>query len=108
MNSGSKALEQFHAMFANEALVLDKWFALQASACERQVPVLTKVKQLTQHADFHIKNPNRARSLIFSYCMSNPGAFHQKQTLLAMFFGQKKFSSSMPSTLKLQQDWPER
>ncbi len=86
---GDKALEQFHAMFANEALVLDKWFALQASACERQTPILTKVKQLTQHADFHIKNPNRARSLIFSYCMSNPGAFHKADASGYVFWAEK-------------------
>ncbi len=86
---GDKALELFHAMFSNEALVLDKWFALQASACERQTPVLTKVKQLTQHADFHIKNPNRARSLIFSYCMSNPGAFHKADASGYVFWAEK-------------------
>ena len=86
---GDKALELFHSMFSNEALVLDKWFALQASACERQTPVLTKVKQLTQHADFHIKNPNRARSLIFSYCMSNPGAFHKADASGYVFWAEK-------------------
>ena len=31
---------------------------------------------LMKHADFQIKNPNRARSLIFSYC-NNAGAFHR-------------------------------
>jgi aminopeptidase N len=30
-----------------------------------------------QHPDFNIRNPNRARSLIFSYCSANPGAFHR-------------------------------
>jgi aminopeptidase N len=27
--------------------------------------------------DFNLKNPNRARSVIFSYCSANPGAFHR-------------------------------
>jgi aminopeptidase N len=27
--------------------------------------------------DFSLKNPNRARSVIFSYCSANPGAFHR-------------------------------
>ena len=31
-------------------------------------------KQLMQHPDFNIRNPNRARSVIFSYCSANPGA----------------------------------
>jgi aminopeptidase N len=74
---GDKCLEQFHQQFANEALVIDKWFALQASATDRNGQILSKVKQLMQHPDFQVKNPNRARSLLFSYCMANPGAFHK-------------------------------
>ena len=30
-----------------------------------------------EQPDFQIKNPNRARSVIFSYCNANPGAFHR-------------------------------
>jgi len=30
-----------------------------------------------QHPDFNLRNPNRARALIFSYCNANPGAFHR-------------------------------
>jgi aminopeptidase N len=72
-----QALQRFHAMFKNEALVLDKWFALQAGAPDRGGNVLPAVKQLMQHPDFNIRNPNRARSVIFSYCSANPGAFHR-------------------------------
>lgn len=71
------ALQRFHALFKNEALVLDKWFALQAGAADRGGDVLPAVKQLMKHPDFTLKNPNRARSLIFSYCSANPGAFHR-------------------------------
>ncbi|RYY91539.1 MAG: aminopeptidase N, partial [Comamonadaceae bacterium] len=71
------ALQRFHALFKNEALVLDKWFALQAGAPDRGGNVLPVVKQLMKHADFNIRNPNRARSVIFSYCSANPGAFHR-------------------------------
>jgi aminopeptidase N len=35
------------------------------------------VKQLMQHADFTLKNPNRARSLIQAFCTANPAAFHR-------------------------------
>jgi aminopeptidase N len=72
-----QALQRFHAMFKNEALVLDKWFALQAGAPDRGGNVLPAVKQLMNHPDFNIRNPNRARSVIFSYCSANPGAFHR-------------------------------
>ncbi|HXD43076.1 MAG TPA: aminopeptidase N [Ramlibacter sp.] len=71
------ALQRFHAMFAGEPLVLDKWFALQAGAPDRGGNVLPAVKQLMNHPDFNIRNPNRARSVIFSYCSANPGAFHR-------------------------------
>ncbi|HSV34584.1 MAG TPA: DUF3458 domain-containing protein, partial [Ramlibacter sp.] len=72
-----QALQRFHALFKDEALVLDKWFALQAGAPDRGGNVLPAVKQLMNHPDFNIRNPNRARSVIFSYCSANPGAFHR-------------------------------
>jgi aminopeptidase N len=71
------ALALFHKMFQHEALVIDKWFALQAGAPDRAGDVLPRVRQLMQHADFSLRNPNRARSLIFSYCSANPAAFHR-------------------------------
>ncbi len=74
----AQALARFHAMFKDEALVLDKWFALQAGAPDRGGNVLPAVKELMKHPDFSLKNPNRARSLIFSYCSANPGAFHRQ------------------------------
>jgi aminopeptidase N len=71
------ALERFHAQFKEEALVIDKWFALQAGAPDRGGDVLPRVRALMQHPDFNLKNPNRARSLIFSYCSANPAGFHR-------------------------------
>jgi len=71
------ALQRFHDLYRQEALVIDKWFALQAGACDRGGDILPKVKQLLLHPDFEIKNPNRARSLIFSYCNGNPAGFHR-------------------------------
>ena len=32
--------------------------------------------QLLAHPAFNLKNPNRARSLIFSFCAANPAQFH--------------------------------
>ncbi|MEJ8857360.1 aminopeptidase N [Variovorax robiniae] len=72
-----QALARFHALFKDEALVIDKWFSLQAGAPDRGGDVLPLVKQLMKHPDFSLKNPNRARSVIFSYCSANPGAFHR-------------------------------
>lgn len=83
------ALERFHAMFKDEQLVLDKWFALQAGAPDRGGNILPAVRQLMQHPDFNIRNPNRARSLIFSYCSANPGAFHRPDAAGYVFWSER-------------------
>ena len=67
-------LDDFYRRWRGEPLVLDKWFAIQATApCER---TLTQVEQLGRHADYCITNPNRVRSLWASFSMSNPVVFH--------------------------------
>ena len=83
------ALARFHAQFKDEPLVLDKWFALQAGACDRGGQVLAQVKQLMNHPDFSLKNPNRARSVIFSYCSANPGAFHRADAAGYVFWSDR-------------------
>ena len=85
----AQALERFHALFKGEELVLDKWFALQAGACDRGGQILPLVKQLMNHPDFHLRNPNRARSLIFSYCNANPGAFHRGDAAGYVFWSER-------------------
>ena len=76
-----QALERFHAMFKHEALVIDKWFALQARTPEstgaNSGRVFQRAKALMAHPDFSLKNPNRARSLLFTLMMFNPAAFHR-------------------------------
>ena len=72
------ALERFHALFRDDALVLDKWFSLQAAAQEHgDGRVFERVKRLLSHPDFTLVNPNRARSLIGTFCNGNPAAFHR-------------------------------
>ncbi len=71
------ALHLFYEMFRHEPLVIDTWFSLQASTPEVDGKVLARVKQLLKHADFSLKNPNRARSLLSVFCHSNPGALHR-------------------------------
>lgn len=83
------ALARFHAMFKDEPLVIDKWFALQAGAPDRGGNVLLAVRQLMQHPDFSLKNPNRARSVIFSYCSANPGAFHRADAAGYVFWSDR-------------------
>jgi aminopeptidase N len=76
LHSGADAapyLHRFHDEFENEALVIDKWFAMQGASPHTGID---KVRELMQHPAFNIKNPNRARSLLFSYCNANPAQFH--------------------------------
>ncbi|GGE77099.1 aminopeptidase N [Massilia psychrophila] len=67
------ALHDFYQDFKNEALVIDKWFSMQAAAPDTDVKA---VRALMQHSAFNLKNPNRARSLVFSFCGGNPAQFH--------------------------------
>ncbi|MAI62264.1 MAG: aminopeptidase N [Micavibrio sp. TMED27] len=64
----------FHERFKDYPLVIDKWFALQA--CAKHPDVLKHIQSLREHADFNIKNPNRARSLFAAFAMNNPVSFH--------------------------------
>jgi aminopeptidase N len=88
-NLAAPALQRFRTIFKDEALVLDKWFALQAGAPDRGGNVLPAVKQLMNHPDFNIRNPNRARSVIFSYCSANPGAFHRPDAAGYVFWSDR-------------------
>jgi aminopeptidase N len=85
----AQALARFHAMFKDEALVIDKWFSLQAGAPDRGGDILPLVKQLMKHPDFSLKNPNRARSVIFSYCNANPGALHRTDAAGYVFWSER-------------------
>ncbi|MEO8297552.1 MAG: aminopeptidase N [Burkholderiales bacterium] len=82
------ALARFHAQFRGEALVIDKWFALQAGASENDGRVFQRVKALVQHADFSLKNPNRARSLLM-VLTQNPAAFHRSDAAGYLFWAER-------------------
>ena len=84
----TQALAQFHAMFKNEALVIDKWFSLQAASPDRNGNILPAVRQLMKHSDFSLKNPNRARSVISTYC-GNPAAFHRADAAGYIFWSER-------------------
>ncbi|MEY3871209.1 MAG: hypothetical protein RLZZ296_204 [Pseudomonadota bacterium] len=83
------ALPRFHSLFKDEALVIDKWFSLQAGATDRAGNVLPAVRQLMKHADFSLRNPNRARSVISTFCQGNPGAFHRADAAGYVFWADR-------------------
>ncbi len=67
-------LEDFYQRFREYPLVIDKWFAVQASAVREDTAGI--VRQLREHPDFNLKNPNRVRSLFAAFAMNNPVCFH--------------------------------
>ena len=76
-SAGDVALTQFEADWANNSLVLDKWYTVQAT-CPDATPgsTLAKVKTLLNHPQFSFKTPNKVRALVSSFCHSNTAAFH--------------------------------
>ena len=70
-------LENYYHRYEADDLAIDKWFSIQAS---RQVNnhqnLLEQIYKLKKHPAFKIRNPNRVRSLIHTFCMNNPGGFH--------------------------------
>ena len=67
------ALDAFYDRFKNDALVIDKWFALQAAA--QRPGTVDEVLKLSGHPDFSMTNPNRLRSLVGMFG-GNHWAFH--------------------------------
>ena len=68
-----EALADFHQRYAGNALVIDKWFSLQAGSLHPDV--LEHVKALARHPDFTLTNPNRVRALYMAFAV-NPQGFH--------------------------------
>jgi aminopeptidase N len=66
-------LAAFYDRYKDNALVVDKWFTLQALSLHPQV--IAHVHALAQHPDFTLKNPNRVRSLHMAFA-GNPKGFH--------------------------------
>ena len=92
-NLAAPALAHFHATFRDDALVIDKWFAVQAQAPEPVGSgggqVLANARALLKHPDFSLKNPNRARSLVTTLCMLNPAAFHRPDASGYVFWAEQ-------------------
>ena len=59
------ALDIFYNRYADNQLVLDKWFQTQALSTRADTPAA--VTALATHPDFTLANPNRARSLVGAF-----------------------------------------
>ena len=69
----AERLAAFYERYKDNALVIDKWFTLQALSLHPDV--IAHVRELAGHPDFTLKNPNRVRSLHMAFA-GNPKGFH--------------------------------
>jgi aminopeptidase N len=69
-----RALADFYARYAADALIIDKWFSLQAMIPHPDT--LANVRALTAHPAFSFANPNRVRSLIGAFA-TNQAQFNR-------------------------------
>jgi aminopeptidase N len=65
------ALAAFEEKWSSNPLVMDKWFAVQAST-----GTVADIERMLQHKDFDLSNPNRVRSVAGAFAMQNLPAFH--------------------------------
>jgi aminopeptidase N len=72
----ARSLDSFYVQWRQEALVIDKWFTLQATSSMPNT--FATVQALMKHPAFDMKTPNRVRSLIGAFSQANPLHFHAK------------------------------
>jgi aminopeptidase N len=70
------AFDDFYQLYAEDPLVIDKWFSLQAIIPEPQT--LDRVRALTSHPAFSAANPNRIRALIGAFAQANHTQFNRR------------------------------
>lgn len=67
-------LDDFYRTWEQDALVIDKWFSLQATCYWPGIHA--RVRALLEHPAFDLTTPNRVRALVGSFSQSNPVSFH--------------------------------
>ncbi len=72
---GDDALDAFYRQWRDDRLVIDKWFGLQVLHSKPHDTAGT-ARQLTGHADFDWKNPNRFRAVMGAMQMHHAGFHH--------------------------------
>jgi len=68
-----QVINRFYETWQHDALVVDKWFGVQATAPKATVAT---IQALMAHPAFTLRNPNRARAVIFMFCLGNPRGLH--------------------------------
>jgi aminopeptidase N len=73
-DGAGEALAQFEQRWQGDALVMDKWFAIQAM--KPGAATVEDVRRLMSHPKFSLRNPNKVRSLLGTFSVVNPTGFH--------------------------------
>ncbi|MBI2383468.1 MAG: aminopeptidase N [Gammaproteobacteria bacterium] len=68
------ALGHFYQQWRGDALVFDKWFALEAASMAPGID--GRIKRLVAHPDFDARNPNRVRAVLGVFSRENLLGFH--------------------------------
>ena len=83
VNSPSPAkaglLLQFARDWHGEALLMNKWFNVQATAVRQpdEPPVLDRVRTLLRHSAYSERDPQAVDALVLGFCADNAAEFHQ-------------------------------
>jgi aminopeptidase N len=80
----ANALAAFEDRYRSDALVMDKWFQIQAATPGPDAVDL--VRRLTAHPAFSMANPNRVRSLVGTFASANQTGFHRADGAGYKFF----------------------
>jgi len=81
-DAATEGLVDFYRRYCDDAVVMDKWFALQATAWQwpgqpEQPSVLGRVLELMNDPAFSLSNPNKVYALLGGFFRANPAAFHR-------------------------------
>ncbi|MFL2771581.1 MAG: aminopeptidase N [Rhodospirillaceae bacterium] len=81
------AMSDFHTLYAENPIALDKWFALEAMS---SIPgALSRVRNLLKHPKYNPTNPNRIRALLSTFATKNPTSFHNSDGSGYAFLAEK-------------------
>jgi aminopeptidase N len=68
------ALAAFERRWRDNALVMDKWFSIQAA--KPAADTVDQLANLMEHPSFSHTNPNKVRAVIGIFALCNPSSFH--------------------------------
>ncbi len=74
VEAGQQAIADFYDQWHADALVIDKWFIVQATAAGGNS--FQAIQGLLEHESFDMNVPNRVRSLIAAFSQTNALEFH--------------------------------